>query len=284
MPRKEPAPIHQWTHNDSEVLFVRCLDHDGSSHGGFRWLPDEAFERLLAGHAEKAGLLVEAADWDPAPVCGGGLHGWPWGIGVGIGRNPSPYGLVFSAPADSVVEIEWGKCKVPKARVVYVGPLGSCMAYTSAGRCAWIEANSSGSASATGWSGSASATGGRGSASATGGSGSASATGGRGSASATGGSGSASATGWSGSASATGERSVAVATACYDDNDCPTVEAGEGGIAAVTADACYWIAHPKAVLVQRYPDSAGRWLTKMFKGSSFADGERVHIVRGRVVE
>ena len=28
---------HQYAHNGGEVLIVKCVDRDGTSHGGFRW-------------------------------------------------------------------------------------------------------------------------------------------------------------------------------------------------------------------------------------------------------
>lgn len=124
-------PLCRWTHDGDEVLFVKCVEADLSSHNGFKW--------PVSGE-------VEAPDWDAAPQCGNGLHGWPWGIGVGIGKEPSPHALVFAAPPDSVVEIEPGKCKVPRARVVYVGTLAECMRVTMPGRIAWIEHNAEGSA------------------------------------------------------------------------------------------------------------------------------------------
>lgn len=239
----EIPPIHQWTNGGADVLCVRCLEFDGSSHGSFRWLPDEIWSRVLRGEAWELDepLVVECPDWNPNPVCGGGLHGWPWGIGVGVGRTPTPYALVFAADPTAVVQIDGdgdSKIKVRRARVVYVGHLADCMRYTAAGRVAWIEARSSGSASATGYSG---------------------------------------------SASATGERSVAAATM----NFC-TVEAGPGGIAAVTAPECYWRVHPQAVLNQRWrsgetEDGSAIYATAVIYGESLEAGAMVHVVRGEVV-
>jgi|HubBroStandDraft_4_1064222.scaffolds.fasta_scaffold02568_11 hypothetical protein len=48
------------------VLILRTCAADMSSHNGFRW--------------PEAGP-VECADWNPAHVCGGGLHGLLWGEG-----------------------------------------------------------------------------------------------------------------------------------------------------------------------------------------------------------
>ena len=195
----------QWTNGGDEVLCVKCVDRDGSSRGGFRW-------------PLTVGATVEAQDWDPKPICGGGLHGWPWGFCIGEGKDPDWSGvwIVFGSKPEDVVWAEEGelagKCKARRAIIRFVGTWGEATNFVLAGQITLIQHNSSGSASATGDNGSASASGDSGSASATGYRGSASASGDSGSASATGDSGSAVATGYSGSASATGYRGSASAT------------------------------------------------------------------------
>ena len=200
----EIIPVHQWTNGGTEVLLVKCVGKGGTSYGGFRW-------------PLTVGATVEAPDWDPFDRCGGGLHGWPWGLSPGVGKEPTwdtPW-LVLAAKPEDVVDITsngCGKAKARKGTVVFVGDWQSASNYVLAGQIAWVVQASRGAASATGWSGAASATGESGAASATGASGAASATGARGAASATGESGAASATGASGAASATGERGAASAT------------------------------------------------------------------------
>ncbi len=54
--------------NPENYLILRCCKPDGTSYGDFKW-PLEV------------GAVVTAPDWDPEPVCGGGLHGWLNGSG-----------------------------------------------------------------------------------------------------------------------------------------------------------------------------------------------------------
>jgi len=51
-----------------ELYMIRTVNTDGTSHGGFQW-PLEV------------GAEVIAPDWNPEPVCGGGLHGLLMGEG-----------------------------------------------------------------------------------------------------------------------------------------------------------------------------------------------------------
>ena len=163
----EPAitSVHQWTNGRAEVLILRCCDKDGTSHGGFKW-------------PLKVGSVVEAPDWNPEPICGGGLHGWPWGIGMGGGKEPQFDGawLVVGALPTDVVDLP-GKCKARAVTVRFVGDWQSATAFILAGQIAWVQHAARGAASATGERGAASATGWRGAASATGESGAACVTG-----------------------------------------------------------------------------------------------------------
>ena len=174
---------HQWTNGGSEVLILRYCNADGSSYGGFI-------------HPLTVGETVTAPDWKPAAECGGGIHGWPWGLSLGSGKKPDwnatwqVYGVL---PCD-IVDLG-GKCKFRTGTLRHVGDWHSAMMFVLAGQIAYVEHSARGAASATGA---------RGAASATGWSGAASATGWRGAASATGESGAASATGASGAAVVTG--------------------------------------------------------------------------------
>src|SRR5579872_4401356 len=217
-------PSHQWTHNGNEVLLLKCIGADGVSYRGV----DKRGESVEFRYPLEVGAGVQAPDWMAGNCCGGGIHGWAWGIGIGGGKEPNWSGIwlvIGCAPEDVVHVTERGHKE--KARCGFIrfvskpGEWWKATEFVLSGQIAWVQqaarasatgergsasaTGERGSASATGWSGRASATGGRGSASATGRSGRASATGERGSASATGESGSASATGERGSASATGE-------------------------------------------------------------------------------
>ena len=150
-------PIHQWTHDGNRVLLVKCINRDGTSHGGFIW--------------PKSGP-VKPEKWSRGDDCGsGGLFGWAWGVHCGIGRDPDACAewIVFSALPENVILVDGDKSKaVPSEdektlpEVVYRGTQAGAMYYTLAGRLAWIQERSSGSASATGDRGSASATGDKG--------------------------------------------------------------------------------------------------------------------------
>ena len=50
------------------ALYLRSVNAQRQSYGGFQW-PSEV------------GAVVIAPDWNPEPVCGGGLHGLLWGQG-----------------------------------------------------------------------------------------------------------------------------------------------------------------------------------------------------------
>jgi hypothetical protein len=81
--------------------------------------------------------VVTAPDWDPAPKCGGGLHGYIWGKGCAEGSMPTriqydDHGkwLVIKVSSKNVVEIppdRWSsrtksiKCKFKTGNVVFCG-------------------------------------------------------------------------------------------------------------------------------------------------------------------
>ena len=99
---------------------LRVVRGDMTSRGGFRWpMPDEDL-----GHG--TGVAV-APDWDPTPVCGGGLHGWLRGEGdptiascVEV-DNPGAWWLVVEVEWEEVVNIDGMKVKFPRGRVAFVG-------------------------------------------------------------------------------------------------------------------------------------------------------------------
>lgn len=155
----------EWTHDGDRVLLVRQVGKGGESSYGFVW--------PLAVGAE-----VVAPDWEPTKACGHGLHGWPWGLSVGDGREPdyAATWMVVSADPRDVVDLG-GKAKCRACRVEYVGRWHEAMARVHAGQTAYIQRASRGAASATGEGGAASATASRGAASATGESGAAVVTG-----------------------------------------------------------------------------------------------------------
>jgi hypothetical protein len=120
------TPVHQWTHTGTEVLILKCVPKDGRTHNGFQW-------------PLTVGATAEAPDWKPVAECGHGLHGWPWGLYIGDGKDPDWMStwLVFAAKPDDVVSIG-GKVKARRGRIVFVGDWQSATNYVLAGQIAWV--------------------------------------------------------------------------------------------------------------------------------------------------
>jgi hypothetical protein len=95
----------------SNALVLRCSSPDGTSYKGFQW-PLEV------------GAVVEAPDWNPLPICGGGLHGWLWGEGnAGASKYHSDLDAIWhliEAVEDDVIDLQ-GKVKFRRGTIVAVG-------------------------------------------------------------------------------------------------------------------------------------------------------------------
>lgn len=90
------TPIHQWTHKGDSVLLVKVLNRDGTTHRGFIW-PKEG--------------PVKPDKWSRVPDCkSGGLFGWPWGMGIGDGKDrvtaPGPARLFAPLNCGSAADSE----------------------------------------------------------------------------------------------------------------------------------------------------------------------------------
>jgi hypothetical protein len=160
--------IFEWTNGGSEVLVLRFSDKDGKSYNEFQ-------------HPMAVGETVEAPDWRPDANCGGGIHGWPWGIGLGDGKDPlwDELWQVYSVkPEDLIGEIGSGpKCKFRTGTLVFAGDWHGAMNAILSGQMAWAfeisegaasnsgDSNSGGAASNSGYQGAASNSGTRGAAS-----------------------------------------------------------------------------------------------------------------------
>ena len=88
---------------------------------GFRW-PLVVDAHVVADH------------WNPLPVCGGGLHGLPWGEGRAdcLSDEADAAWIVFEAPDESVVAVAedgGGKSKCPEADIRYIGKRDDAVAY-----------------------------------------------------------------------------------------------------------------------------------------------------------
>ena len=124
--------FHQFTNTDGEVLIVRRIPQDRTTRNGFIW-------------PSGVGTVVECPDWNPKPVCGGGLHGWPWGFGIGDGCDYDIIGdiwLVLGAkPEDVVGEIDCGaKCKIRRCVIRLEGAFGAAITAVQSGFDACVAA------------------------------------------------------------------------------------------------------------------------------------------------
>ena len=133
---KTVAP-HRWTDGGDKVLVLKRINKsDRTTRNGFAY--------------PVAGEQVEAPDWENPeyhnkPICGGGLHGWPWGMGIGEGSDYDIIGdewVVIAAIADNVVgQLENGwKCKLRAGVIVYSGPFAGAWAMINCGRHRLIDA------------------------------------------------------------------------------------------------------------------------------------------------
>jgi hypothetical protein len=154
----KPIPIHQWTNGGDEVFVLRFADKDGKSYGDFQ-------------HPMTVGEVVTEPHWNPQPVCGGGIHGWAWGSGMGDGKDPDWSALwqVYGVrPEEIVAGVDGGpKIKFRTGTLRYKGDWHGAAMFIMSGQMAWTFHNSCGSASSSGYSGSASSSGSYGSASST---------------------------------------------------------------------------------------------------------------------
>ena len=160
----ETIPRHQWTADGNEVLVVRFCGRDGYVSGS---RADGTIYEYR--YPMEVGAEIEAPDWDSAPVCGGGFHGWAWGFDLGGGKNPDYSALwqVYAVALGDIVLVE-DKVKFRRGRLAYSGDWFGALSAVLPGQLAWVEHAARGAASATGESGAASATGRGGAASATG--------------------------------------------------------------------------------------------------------------------
>lgn len=86
---------------------IRTGQPDRKAHGEFQWSP--------------LGEWTEAPDWDPSPVCGGGLHGQA-PEASGFQRDAQPDVWLCETDGPRVV-IDGDKIKVPRARIVAINDL-----------------------------------------------------------------------------------------------------------------------------------------------------------------
>lgn len=129
---------HQWTDGGTEVLILKCCNEDGTTYNGFQW-------------PLTVGATVEPQSWNPEPLCGNGLHGWPWGLGIGGGKEPNWHGtwIVFGAIPADVVDLG-DKVKTRHATVRFVGNWHDALMFLLNGQMRLIAHRASSSAASSG--------------------------------------------------------------------------------------------------------------------------------------
>ena len=153
---------HEWTNDEGKVLVVKCLDTQRCGYGGFPYpktgtvIAPEIWDATWGTQPQKW-----IGGWDRKTECGGGLHGWPWGLRVGSNKEPDWTHGIWQVHAVDPADIIYfdDKAKYGRAEVVYDGDGLGAMLFTQKGRIAWIEQASEGLSHATGDSSASSATG-----------------------------------------------------------------------------------------------------------------------------
>jgi hypothetical protein len=95
------------------ALMLRTCAADMTSHSGFVW-PESG--------------PIEAPDWNPEAVCGGGLHGLLWGEGAGGLLSWSPDARWLVVEVEQWVDLD-GKVKAPRGAVLFCGDRLSATAF-----------------------------------------------------------------------------------------------------------------------------------------------------------
>ena len=102
------------TATTGKVLVLRNCKADMASHNGFKW-PESG--------------PVECPDWNPEPVCGGGLHGLLDGNGDWslLNKDHDAKWLIVEVDAADLVEIDKQKCKFRRGVVIFCGDMGTAV-------------------------------------------------------------------------------------------------------------------------------------------------------------
>ena len=137
--KKEAAPSvvpsvepHNFTHTGTEVMILRRTGKDRLSKNGFKY-------------PTGVGSVATSPDWNTDAECGGGLHGWPWGFGIGEGMDFDALNdvwMVFgAAPADVIGELDSGmKCKFRTGTLRYEGDMKGALDFLREGFAACCRA------------------------------------------------------------------------------------------------------------------------------------------------
>ena len=95
-------------------LVLRTSNANGTSRNGFQWPTSGP---------------VECSDWNPAPQCGGGLHGLMWGDGDWSLLSSANDALwqVVEVVTECIVTIDSQKVKFPRGTVIYSGGMAGAI-------------------------------------------------------------------------------------------------------------------------------------------------------------
>jgi hypothetical protein len=122
--------FHKHVNKSGEVLVLRRIPLGRRTRGGFLW-------------PSGVGTEVVCPDWKPTSDCGNGLHGWPWGFGLGEGAICDIINdlwlVIGCKPEDIVGELDGGaKCKLHYGTIRYEGGFDAALAVVSAGFAASV--------------------------------------------------------------------------------------------------------------------------------------------------
>jgi len=131
--------FHEWTNEQGEVLILRRIPKSRITNGDgkgkdFVW-------------PSGVGSVVECPNWRPDSQCGGGLHGWPLGFGLGEGCDydiiEDIWLVIGATPEDVCGELEGNaKCKFRVGVIRFEGTFGAAMEFVRSGFAACVKAMS----------------------------------------------------------------------------------------------------------------------------------------------
>lgn len=104
---------HEYTNAEGNVLILKRISKNRVGHHEFKY-------------PRGIGSKIVCHNWNPTATCGGGIHGWPWGFGLGDGMRYDIHDdiwLVLSEKPENVVgELENGlKCKAKEPIIIFEG-------------------------------------------------------------------------------------------------------------------------------------------------------------------
>jgi len=131
--------FHEWTNEQGEVLILRRIPQSRITNG------DGEGEDFV--WPSGVGSVVECPDWRPDSKCGGGLHGWPLGFGLGEGCDydiiEDIWLVIGATPEDVCGELEGNaKCKFRVGVIRFEGTFGAAMEFVRSGFAACVKAMS----------------------------------------------------------------------------------------------------------------------------------------------